>query len=278
MTLTPTEIRALARRHGVRPSKALGQHFLVDPNTTRRIIRLAGVGRDDQVLEVGPGLGTLTLALAEHARRVVAVELDRGMLAPLRDVLAETPNVDIVQGDALALDLASLLGAGSWRMVSNLPYNVATPLIARLLEEVPQVTDLVVTIQREVGERLVAGPGSRTYGAVSVLVALHAEGEILARIPPTVFWPPPAVESVLVRLRRRPPPVEMAPARIMPVVRAAFGQRRKTVRNALAAGLGRTPDEVEAAVRAAGVDPSARAEDLGLEEFARLASRLGASG
>jgi 16S rRNA (adenine1518-N6/adenine1519-N6)-dimethyltransferase len=132
-----------------------------------------------------------------------------------------------------------------------------------------------MTIQREVGERLVAGPGSRTYGAISVLVALHADGRVLARIPPTVFWPPPAVESVLVRLRRRPSPVEVPPGTVMPVVRAAFAQRRKTVRNALAAGLGRSPDEVEAAIRAAGVDPSARAEDLGLEEFAQLALRLG---
>jgi 16S rRNA (adenine1518-N6/adenine1519-N6)-dimethyltransferase len=281
--LTTTQIRDLARRHGFRPSKALGQNFVVDPNTIRRIVRLAEVSADDRVLEVGAGFGMLTVALAERAASVTAVEIDRRLLPALEEVVGGLGNVAIVAGDAMEIDLESLLGGREHRLVANLPYNIATPLLAGMLSDRPEIGDFVVMVQREVGERLIAPPGSKAYGGVSVLVAYHCTARLLGRIPPTVFWPAPIVESVLIRLSRRPPPVAVEPASLMRVVHAAFGQRRKTVRNSLAAGLGLAPDAVERAVAAAGLDPGARAETFGLEDFARLTEALsgalrGASG
>ena len=268
--LTATQIRDLARRHGFRPSKALGQNFVVDPNTIRRIVRLAEVSADDRVLEVGAGVGALTVALAERAASVTAVEVDRYLLPALEEVAGGFSNVEIVAGDAMEMDLGSLLGGREHRLVANLPYNIATPLLAGMLSDRPEIGDFVVMVQREVGERLIAPPGSKAYGGVSVLVAYHCTARLLGRIPPTVFWPAPTVESVLIRLSRRAPPVAVEPASLMRVVHAAFAQRRKTVRNSLAAGLDLAPDAVERAVAAAGLDPGARAETFGLEDFARL--------
>lgn len=264
-----------ARRHGIRPSKTLGQNFLVDPNTIRRIVRLAEVTSGDRIVEVGAGLGTMTTVLAEKAERVVAIELDRALLLPLREALAGFTNVEIVRADAMKLDFASVLKGTGWRLVSNLPYNVATPLIARLVEELPAVDDFVVMVQREAGERLVSPPGSKEYGAVSVLVSYFCSGRILGRVPPTVFWPKPKVESVLVRLVRRAPPVDVAIEDLMKVVRGAFGQRRKTVRNALAAALGLPAAEVEKLLSEAGVDAGSRAETLAIGDFARIAKAIG---
>jgi 16S rRNA (adenine1518-N6/adenine1519-N6)-dimethyltransferase len=269
--LTTSDVRDLARRHGIRPSKALGQNFVIDPNTIRRIVRLAAVDAEDRVLEVGAGLGTLTLALAAAARQVIAVEFDRALLPALEEVLEGVPNVEIVAADAMAVEYGSLLGGLSHRFISNLPFNLATPLITKLLEEVLQIGDFTVMVQREVGERLVASPGSKVYGSISVLVGYYAEGKVLGRVSPNVFWPPPRVESVLIQLVRRPPPVDVPIEPLMKATRAAFSQRRKTVRNALAAALGRDPDEVEKALNTAEVDPGSRAESLGLEDFARIA-------
>lgn len=267
----PSEI---ARKHGIRPSKRLGQNFLVDPNTVRKILRLAEVSPGDRVLEIGAGLGFLTVELAKRAETVIAVEFDRGLIAALNETLSGLTNVAVVRGDAMKLDYSSLLEGTGHRMISNLPYNLATPLVARLLESVPAIDDFVVMIQREVGERLVAPPGSKTYGAISVVVRYFAEGKVLSRVPPTVFWPRPKVESVVIRLKRRPSPVGMAFARIEPVVHAAFGQRRKIIRNSLAAGLSLPIGKVELALDSASVDPRARAETLSLEDFARIAEEL----
>ena len=270
--LSPTEIRDLARRYEIRPSKALGQNFVVDQNTIRRIVRLSDVTPNDRIVEVGAGLGTLTLALAHAAASVIAIELDRKLLPALEEVLRDAGNVRVVAGDAFVLDYPALLGTATARMVANLPYNIATPLMALLLQEVRALTDFVIMVQKEVGERLVALPGSKAYGAVSVLVAYHCDARALGRVPPSVFWPVPRVESLLVRLTRRPAPVEVSCPDLMRVVRAAFGQRRKTLRNALAAGLERPPGEVDSAIRGASVSPDARAETLSLEDFARLAT------
>lgn len=272
--LTASAARDLARRHAIRPSRALGQNFVIDPNTIRRVVRLAGVIPQDRVVEVGAGLGTLTLGLAEIAERVVAIEVDRRILPALTEVVGGLANVEIVVGDALRLDYRSILGGTAHRFISNLPYNIATPLLTQLLEEVPVIEDFVAMVQREVGERLVASPGSRTYGAVSVLVAFHCEAMMLGRVPATVFWPAPEVESVLVRLVRRPPPVGISSVHLMRVVRAAFSQRRKTVRNALASALGLASADIELSLAAAGVPAAARAESLGIEEFARIAQEL----
>lgn len=276
-TLTATQVRDLARRHGFRPSQALGQNFVVDPNTIRRIVRLAALASGDAVLEVGAGVGSLTVALAAEADRVVAVEIDRRLLPALAEVVGGTGSVTVVHGDALALDYHALLAGRPHRLVANLPYNVATPLIARVLEGVPEVADLLVMVQREVGQRLVAAPGSRTYGALSVLVAAHASGSIVGRVPPAVFWPAPEVESVLVRLVRHRPP-EVASEELMRVVHAAFAQRRKTLRNSLSSALGLPVPKVEAALGAAGIDPGARAETVGPAAFVRLTTAFGGAG
>jgi 16S rRNA (adenine1518-N6/adenine1519-N6)-dimethyltransferase len=269
--LSPADVRSLLDAHGVRPSRALGQHFLADPNTARRIVRLAEVTPDENVLEVGPGVGSLTLALAEEAAGVVALELDRHLLPVLEEVLSGAANVRVVHGDALTADYHSLLpGPGPWAMVSNLPYNVATPLMARLLEQAPGIGRMVVMVQREVAERLAAPPGSPACGAISVKVAYHAQAALLATVPPTVFVPRPRVESAVVAFRRRPaPPVEVpVPARLFELVRAGFSQRRKTLRQSLRPVLGAAAGDVLAA---AGIDPGARAERLRLEDWAALA-------
>jgi 16S rRNA (adenine1518-N6/adenine1519-N6)-dimethyltransferase len=270
VTLTPRQVRDLLDEHGLSPSRALGQNFVVDPNTVRRIARLAEVGEGDRVVEIGPGLGSLTLALAETGAQVTAVELDRHLLPALRSVV-EPHGVRVVQGDAMRLDWDELLGpAGGpgrpWALVANLPYNLATPLVLDLLAGVPAIERMLVMVQREVGERLAAGPGSKAYGIPSVKVAYRAEAEVVGRVPPTVFIPPPRVDSALVRLRRLPmPPVDADPDRLFRLVEAGFGQRRKMLRRSLS-GLVDAAGFVEAGVR-----PEARAEELDLAAWARLA-------
>jgi 16S rRNA (adenine1518-N6/adenine1519-N6)-dimethyltransferase len=268
VTLSPTDIRRLLAEHGLRPSRALGQNFVADPNTVRRIARLAGVGPGDHVVEVGPGLGSLTLALAETGAHVTAVELDRHLVPVLRTVV-EPHGVRVVQGDAMALDWAATLGeagpATGWALVANLPYNIATPLVLDLLAGVPAIERMLVMVQREVGERLAAGIGDAAYGIPSVKVALRATAEVVGRVPPTVFVPQPRVESALVRIVRRPrPAVDADPTALFRLVDAGFGQRRKMLRRSLAALV---PAEGFAA---AGVDPTARAEQLTLDEWAAL--------
>jgi 16S rRNA (adenine1518-N6/adenine1519-N6)-dimethyltransferase len=274
VTLSPRQVRDLLAEHGLSPSRALGQNFVADPNTVRRIARLAEVGEGDQVVEIGPGLGSLTVALAETGARVTAVELDRHLLPALRSVV-EPLGVEVVQGDAMRLDWDELLTSSGvpgrpWALVANLPYNVATPLVLDLLAGVPAIEHMLVMVQREVAERLAAGPGSKAYGIPSVKVAYRARAEVVGRVPPTVFIPPPRVESALVRLRRLPSPaVDADPDRLFALVEAGFGQRRKMVRRSLA-GL------VDAAgFERAGVRPDARAEELDLDEWARLAGLPG---
>jgi 16S rRNA (adenine1518-N6/adenine1519-N6)-dimethyltransferase len=269
LTLSPRRVHELLDAHGLAPSRALGQNFVADPNTVRRIARLAGVGPGDHVVEIGPGLGSLTLALAETGASVTAVELDRHLVPVLREVVAaEAPDADVtvVQGDAMRLDWPAVLaGAPSWDLVANLPYNVATPLVLTLLAEVPAIARMLVMVQREVGERLAAGPGDDAYGIPSVKVALRATAEVVGRVPPTVFVPQPRVESALVRIVRRPrPAVDADPVLLSRLVDAGFNQRRKMLRRSLS-GL------VDAeGFAAAGVDPTARAETLTLHDWAAL--------
>lgn len=270
--LTPASIAALVARHGLRPSRALGQHFLADPNTARRIVRLAGVTTGDAVLEIGPGIGSLTVALADAGASVTALELDRHVLPVLAEVLAGAPEVRIVHGDALTADLDALLPArpDGWKLVANLPYNVATPIVARVLEEAPGVRTMLVMVQREVGERWAAAPGGREYGAVTVKIAYYGRAQVVAAVPRTVFLPPPNVDSALVRIDRHPaPPVDVAsPDALFELVRAGFAQRRKMLRRALQPALGHRTAGVLAA---AGVDPQARAETLDLDAWAAIA-------
>jgi 16S rRNA (adenine1518-N6/adenine1519-N6)-dimethyltransferase len=273
VTLTRREVTELLSRNGIRPSRALGQNFVVDPNTVRRIARLAAVGPGDKVVEIGAGLGSLTLALADTGAGVVAVELDRYVTPVLRS-LVEPKGVRVVEGDALRLDWGDLLGAGGpWVLVANLPYNVATPLVLTLLERAPMIGRMLVMVQREAGERLAAGPGDPAYGAVSVKVAYRARAAVVGRVPATVFVPQPNVESVLVSVERREAPaVAVDEARFLSLVEAGFAHRRKMLRGALA-GLVDT-----AAFAAAGVRPEARAEELDVETWGRLTRCAEASG
>ncbi len=255
----------LLTTRGLAPRRDLGQNFVVDPNTVRRIAHLAGVGPGDRVVEIGAGLGSLTLALAETGASVTAVEVDHGLVDALRDVVAGVPNVRVVEADALTLDWSELLGTASgWTLVANLPYNVATPLVCDLLDRVPAITRMLVMVQREVAERLAAAPGSSAYGAVSVKVAYWARARLAGFVPASVFVPRPNVNSALVEIDRRPPP-DVDPDELFPLVRAAFGQRRKMLRRSLAGRVDR------AAFAAAGVAETARPEELGLDEWVRLA-------
>lgn len=269
MTHTRTELTELLRRHGLEASRALGQNFVADPNTVRRIARLSGVGPSDHVVEIGPGLGSLTLALAETGASVTAVEMDRFLVPVLRQVVAGL-DVKVVEGDARTVDWAGLLAdAPRWNLVANLPYNVATPLVLDLLRDVPVIERMLVMVQLEVAERLVAAPGSRTYGIPSVKVAHWSTARIVGRVGPDVFHPRPRVDSALVEVVRLPQPASGAdPGRLFDLVERAFNQRRKMLRRSLAGIV--SADEFAAA----GVDPETRPEQLSVQEWGRLVEAL----
>jgi len=275
VTLTRRETTELLASHGLAPSRVRGQNFVVDPNTVRRIARLAGVGPGDAVVEIGAGLGALTLALLDTGADVTAVEIDRGLVEVLRETVAPK-GARVIEGDALQLDWSSVLtGHDRWVLVANLPYNVATPLVADMLDGVPAINRMLVMVQREVGERLAARPGDDGYGGVSVKVAYWATASVVARVPATVFFPRPRVESVLVAIERRPSPVvasDVSSDALFALVRAGFGQRRKMLRRSLA---GLVPPE---AFAAAGVAPEARAEELSVEQWGTLTRAAGRSG
>jgi 16S rRNA (adenine1518-N6/adenine1519-N6)-dimethyltransferase len=270
VTLSRGEVSALLTAHGISPSRALGQNFVAEPGVVQRIARVAGVGPGDHVVEIGAGLGSLTLALAETGASVTAVEVDRHVLPALRSVLAErAPGVRLLEGDATTLFWASELDPGvPWAMVANLPYNVATPLVLDVLDGVPAVQRLLVLVQREAGERLAAGVGDAAYGIPSVKVAYHATASLAGDVGPGAFVPRPRVDSVLVRIERRPdgPATDADPDRLFALVRAAFGQRRKMLRRSLAGLVD------DAAFAAAGVEPTARPEELDVVAWGRLAS------
>jgi 16S rRNA (adenine1518-N6/adenine1519-N6)-dimethyltransferase len=259
-------------RHGLAPRRAFGQNFVVDPNTVRRIAALAGVGPGDFVLEIGAGLGSLTLALAETGATVVAVEIDNGVVVALREVVGHLPNVEVVHADASTLDWTTLAQRSTaWHVVANLPYNIATPLVADILDDVPAVAHLLVMVQREVGERFVASVGDDAYGAVSVKIAYWATARIVGDVPPSVFIPRPKVTSALVDIRRRTQPAVagVEPRALFALVRKGFAQRRKMLRRALADVV--TADDF---VRA-GIAPESRAEELDVQAWGRLAAAIG---
>ncbi|MEZ5243617.1 MAG: 16S rRNA (adenine(1518)-N(6)/adenine(1519)-N(6))-dimethyltransferase RsmA [Acidimicrobiales bacterium] len=268
MTHSPQDLRALMERHGLEARRALGQNFVVDPNTVRRIARLAGVEAGDPVVEIGPGLGSLTLALLERGAEVTAVEMDRDLVPVLREVV-EPHGARVIEGDAREVDWDVVLASHrQWTLVANLPYNVATPLVLDLLRDVPRITSMLVMVQREAGERLAASVGDKAIGIPSILVAYHGIAEVVGRVPATVFHPQPKVESVLVRIdRHERPPVSTPLSVIDPILRAAYGQRRKMLRRSLGSLVS---DE---AFVAAGVDPTARPETLDLGAWARLAAQ-----
>ena len=276
------DIRRLAAAYDVHPTKRLGQNFVVDANTVRRIVRAARLAPDDVVVEVGPGLGSLTLGLLEHARRVVAVEIDPVLAAALPTTVSEraperADRLEVVAADALTV--RTLPGPPPTALVANLPYNVAVPVVLHLLEVLPSLRHGLVMVQAEVADRLVAAPGSRTYGIPSVKVAWWAEARRAGSVPRGVFWPVPNVDSALVALtRREPPPTVATREAVFALVDAAFAQRRKSLRGALASVSGGV-EAAAAALATAGIDPTARGEVLGVGDFARLAeAEPGSSG
>jgi 16S rRNA (adenine1518-N6/adenine1519-N6)-dimethyltransferase len=278
--LGPTEIREIAVRLGIRPSKRLGQNFVTDAGTVRRIVALAALDPADIVLEVGPGFGSLTLGLLGTVRRVVAVELDPFLAAELpRTVAVRAPalagRLEVVTADAARV--GELPGEPPTALVANLPYNAAVPVVLHLLATVPSLRHGLVMVQAEVADRMTAPPGSRIYGVPSVKLAWFAQARRAGPVPRTVFWPVPNVDSGLVAFTRRDPPALDPPAlgvgraEVFAVVDAAFSQRRKTLRAALASWAG-SPAAAERILREAGVDPRARGESLGVGEFARIAA------
>jgi 16S rRNA (adenine1518-N6/adenine1519-N6)-dimethyltransferase len=274
--LGPAEIRELAARLGVAPTKRLGQNFVHDANTVRRIVAAADLDPGDVVVEVGPGLGSLTLGLLPAARHVHAVEIDSALAAALPETVAAHTDRDtaarliVRHADALRLTGADLRQPAPTALVANLPYNVAVPVVLHLLAELPTVRHGLVMVQKEVADRLTAGPGSKVYGVPSVKLAWYAEARTAGRVPASVFWPVPNVESGLVAFTRRDPPDTSASREaVFRVIDAAFAQRRKTLRAALAGWAG-GPDAAAGILAAAGVPAAARGESLTIEQFAAI--------
>lgn len=275
--LGASDVRRLAEACGIRPTKQRGQNFVIDANTVRRIVRTSGVGPEDIVLEVGPGLGSLTLGLLEVARRVVAIEIDDVLATALPATIAEfapdeVDNFEVVLEDAMRI--ASVPGPAPTALVANLPYNVSVPVLLHLFALLPTVCTGLVMVQSEVAHRLAAPPGSKTYGVPSVKAAWYADVQLAGKIGRNVFWPMPNVDSALVAWTRHEPQRDQSRRdKTFAVIDAAFAQRRKTLRSTLT-GIAGSADAAEEALVAAGVSPQARGESIGVEEFVRIAEFL----
>ena len=280
---SPAAVAALLKRHDLRPRRRFGQNFLVDGNTLAKIVTAGALGPGDAVLEIGAGLGVLTRSLAEAVTaggRVVALEIDADLLPALAETVGELPQVQVVPGDAMALEWPTFLdahfaGAGPVSVVANIPYNITSPLLTTLLDQRGRFARIVLLVQKEVAARLGAKPGTPDYSSLGVFSQYHAQVETVGIVSRRVFFPPPDVDSAIVRLTpHAAPPVAVADeALFFAVVRAAFGQRRKALLNALSGdpALGWDRERAAAALAAAGLDPGRRGETLSLEEFARLA-------
>ena len=270
MNLPPLDIPALLHQYGLRPDKRLGQNFLIDPQALARVAKAADITKEDTVLEIGPGVGNLTRYLASMARKVVAVELDRDLIAPLRQVLKPFKNVEILQGDILQLDPGVLLEEPDYLVVANIPYYITSAVIRHLLEADNRPTRIVLTVQKEVAHRISAGPGDMSLLALSVQV--YGQPHFLAKIPAGAFYPAPEVDSAILRVNLFTAP--LIPERHLDVffqlIKAGFAQKRKKIRNSLAAGLAIRPEKVEQMLRLAGIDPNCRAEVLGIDEWHRF--------
>lgn len=284
---TPRRTKEIIKRHGFSFKKSLGQNFLIDQNILGKIVNAANLDDSKGALEIGPGIGALTEKLAEQAKKVTAVEIDQRLLPILDEVLAPYPHVDVIHGDVLKLDLASLFESqfgdvDGVSVVANLPYYVTTPILMKLLEEKLPLEHIVVMIQKEVAERMAASPGGKDYGSLSIAVQYYSEPELVCIVPPSVFIPQPNVASAVIKLTvRKEPPVQVNNEEFMfEVVQASFAQRRKTIANNLKSRF--FPEEgrerLEALLAEANIIPSRRAETLSIEEFALLSNILFAAG
>lgn len=278
----PQNTIEILQKYGFHFQKKFGQNFLIDEHVLEKIIRAAGVTKEDFVLEIGPGIGTMTQYLAENAGEVAAVEIDRNLIPILEDTLSEYNNVTVINDDILKVDIAALAqeknGGRPIKVVANLPYYITTPIIMGLFEKQVPIDNITVMVQKEVAERMQAGPGTKDYGALSLTVQYYAEAYIAANVPPNCFIPRPNVGSAVIRLtRHEKPPVECRdPGLMFRLIRASFNQRRKTLQN----GLNNSPElpyskeQIAAAIAALGLDPSVRGEALTLAQFAALADEL----
>ena len=271
----------LVKRHGFKFTKSLGQNFLIDDNIVDKIVAGAGIGPSDKIIEVGPGIGTLTREMASRAGALMAVEIDKNLIPILTDTLGDYENVKIVNEDIIKADIRGLidenLDGGPIKLVANLPYYITTPIIMRFLEEDINVTDIVVMVQQEVAERMNAQPGGKDFGALSVAVQFYCDTEIVAKVPRHLFVPQPNVDSIVIALRVRPERKYKVDSEdlFFKVVKAAFGQRRKTLLNSIASMGNLSKDMVKEALEEAGIDPKRRGETLSLDEFANLSNVIG---
>ena len=265
----------ILQRFGLHMSKRLGQNFLIDAGIVQGIVDAADIQPGDKVLEIGPGIGTLTQALCEAKADVTCVELDKRLPEILSHTLEAYDNVRIIQGDILKVNISEIMGSGPFKVVANLPYYITTPIIMALLEQHLPITDIVVMVQKEVAQRMAANPGSKTYGALSVAVQYYTIPKIALYVPPRSFMPPPEVDSVVVNCKVRPQPaVDLIDEKMFfRVVKAAFGQRRKTLNNALKS-MGVDKNTIADILTRAGIEPSRRGETLTMEEFAAISNIL----
>lgn len=280
----PSTIREIKGKYGFRLTKSLGQNFLTDKNIIDRIIEGAQIGRNDLVIEIGPGIGVITYEASLAARKVIAVEIDRNLIPILSETLAERDNIEVVNRDILKTDLNALIAEArkkdpaieKVRIIGNLPYYITTPIIMKLLEEGVCADGITVMMQKEVADRIKASAGNKTYGALSVAVQYYCEAEGVVNVPKEVFVPQPKVDSAVLNLKiRKKKPVELIDNQVFfQVVKAGFGQRRKTLNNSLMGVEGITKEIAGAALEAAGIEPSRRAETLTLEEFAKLSNEV----
>lgn len=275
---SPKYVKEILDRFGFKFSKQLGQNFLIDGNIVRNIVEKANIGKEDYVLEIGPGIGTLTEELALNCKKVVAVEIDKSLLPILDETLAAYNNVEIVQGDILKVDLEKLidekLGGGPIKVVANLPYYVTTPIIAMLIERDLNIEAITVMIQKEVAERLVAKPGTKQYGTLTVFVNFYCNVETLLSVPRTVFMPKPKVDSAVVKLTLKKAIEPVDKKVFFKVVKAAFNQRRKTILNSLGSQLGVDKEIIKQLLEECNIPLRERAENLKMEDFIKISERL----
>lgn len=276
---SPSYIKQILDMHGFRFSKSLGQNFLIDGNIVRKIVEKAGITSDDYVLEIGPGIGTLTEELAINAKKVLAVEIDGKLIPILDQTVGKYKNIEIIHNDILKLDLKKLieekLDGGPVKIVANLPYYVTTPIITGLIESELNIESIVVMVQKEVADRMVAGPGSKTYGSLSVLIDYYTKAQIILNVPKTVFMPQPKIDSSVIKFNIRKELLDVDREKLFRVVRASFSKRRKTILNAISTyGFNMDKDQVRESLEACSISPSERAENLSTEEFIQISKSL----
>lgn len=276
---SPRYVKQLLESHGFTFSKSLGQNFLIDGNIVRKIVSSANITSEDYVLEIGPGMGTLTEELALHAKKVVSVELDRSLLPILDETIGKYNNVEIVSGDILDIDVDELirdkLNGGPVKVVANLPYYVTTPIIGKLIESQANIDSIIVMVQKEVAERMAAGPGSKTYGSLSVFVNFYTNPEIVVKVPKTVFMPQPKIDSAVIKLNIKRELPEVDKDQFFKVVKAAFSKRRKTIFNALSTyGFDLEREAFKEYLQEADIKLEERAENLSVEDFIKISAIL----